>query len=251
MVVLILLYVRSKAKSRRGGEEDGRERSSTSTVARLREIKNDKNHWANKLKTQVKILAGFFQIVGQFKNILQIKYPSGFDKFLSSLGEFFNIDALKLLSLGCMFETNFYSQLLVMTVTPLVLSTMILSVGFLATKTTKNRDYFDSSVGAFLWLTYLVFVSVSTTVFFTFGCIKVGDDPTNYLIADRSISCDSPSHSLWTKYAIVMVFVYPIRISFLYAKLLWSHREKIQGDIHAHNPKNSSKTRTSDYRWTE
>ena len=73
----------------------------------------------------------------------------------------------------------------------------------------------------FLSLTYMVFASVSTTVFDTFNCERYGDDETFYMASDQSISCDDPTHKKYQGFAYVMIAVYPVGIPLLYFLLLY------------------------------
>ena len=92
----------------------------------------------------------------------------------------------------------------------------------------KKRRIHNNSIELFLGLTFLVFASVSTTIFDTFNCKTFGDDPTRYLALDQSLDCDDPVHKFFTMYASMMVLLYPIGIPMLYVYLLVSHRHQIQ-----------------------
>ena len=87
-----------------------------------------------------------------------------------------------------------------------------------------------SRFGIFLALTYVVYASTSSAIFETFLCTRYGDDPTRYLLADRSISCDTTTHSLYEIYAGVMILVYPIGITAMYAYLLIINRVAIMDE---------------------
>ena len=78
-----------------------------------------------------------------------------------------------------------------------------------------------SGVAIFLTFTYLIFASTSSAIFRTFQCRTYGDDETRYLVADKTIDCDSDLHKFWEKYALLMIGVYPFGIPFLYAILLY------------------------------
>ncbi|GMH57413.1 hypothetical protein TL16_g02375 [Triparma laevis f. inornata] len=89
------------------------------------------------------------------------------------------------------------------------------------------KKFADLAWSAFLILTYIVFASVSTTVFDTFNCSKIGDDPHVWLARDHSIDCKSPLHIKYKTYATVMVFVYPLGIPALYATVLFRSRTRL------------------------
>ena len=136
--------------------------------------------------------------------------------------------------MGCIVKTSFYTRLVMTTVGPILISVGIFLWAAVSRKKARSgkrrREIVDSAVGSFLWLTYFVFVSVSTTIFFTFGCVKFGDDPTSYLVVDVSINCDSTEHKVYMAYASLMIVVYPLGISLLYSKLLWDNRVAIKDE---------------------
>lgn len=80
---------------------------------------------------------------------------------------------------------------------------------------------------AFFALTFIVFASVSTTIFDTFNCNQIGDDPHFWLARDHSIDCESPEHSDFKGYATIMIFIYPIGIPLLYGSLLFRSRDRL------------------------
>jgi hypothetical protein len=83
---------------------------------------------------------------------------------------------------------------------------------------------------AFLATTFLIYSTVSTTVFQTFACDAIDDSATtktSYLRADYSIKCGTAKHSAYKIYAAFMVIIYPLGIPALYAWLLWCNRHKL------------------------
>ena len=91
---------------------------------------------------------------------------------------------------GCIVNTTFYTTLMVQTLAPIVIFGLIILYYGISTarhgaddaKRLKCRDF---GYTFFLTLTYLVFASVSKTVFDTFNCSAIGDDPTLYLARDH------------------------------------------------------------------
>jgi hypothetical protein len=84
----------------------------------------------------------------------------------------------------------------------------------------------------FFFLTYLVLPSTSTTIFGAFTCRSIDPDNTLpdtplYLRNDLSISCSSPRYHLGVYWSIVMIFVYPIGITSMYAYVLYVNRHDI------------------------
>ena len=71
-----------------------------------------------------------------------------------------------------------------------------------------------------LLVTFLIYSSVSSTVFQTFACETL-DDGAEYLRADYSIQCTDARHKAFVVYAGIMIFVYPVGVPLLYATLLF------------------------------
>ena len=94
----------------------------------------------------------------------------------------------------------------------------------------------DTCFSIFLATSYLVFSSVSTTIFKTHGCRQFGDDPTFYLVDDQEINCDDPKHVLFKYYSYLMMLVYPFGITAMYAVLLTINRKKIKNENRAVDP---------------
>jgi len=78
-----------------------------------------------------------------------------------------------------------------------------------------------------LLLTFLIYSSVSTTVFTMFVCDDL-DDGTSYLRADYRIDCNSSKHTALQIYAGFMVVLYAFGIPVLYACLLLKNRGILQ-----------------------
>ena len=99
---------------------------------------HNKKHWANRLKTKVKILSSSFQIVCEFAATLKVSFPpvfSGFTKWVSTIVQF---DFISIGSFGCMVDTNYYGSLLLYTLAPIVI-TLLLVVYILLGKVMHRR----------------------------------------------------------------------------------------------------------------
>jgi len=70
-----------------------------------------------------------------------------------------------------------------------------------------------------------MFVPCSSVVLAVFNCDSTIDDKAAYMFADYTSKCYSPRHRMWTYYAAVFVFVYPIGIPCMYFALLYRYRE--------------------------
>ena len=83
-------------------------------------------------------------------------------------------------------------------------------------------------VSAVLWLTFLVYSTVSSIVFQAFACDKL-DDGGDYLRADYRILCTSAKHRAFMVYSGFMILVYPVGILVLYLYLLCQHHYAAEG----------------------
>lgn len=213
----------------------GRERLSVASVTEaINNATNDKKHWSNRLKTKAKILTSFYQIVSKLPSTLAVQYPDVYQGFAMALNSVFNFDAIGLISVGCFLPRSmysFYSSFLATTLTPIGLSLLL----YFVTVRQKRRldpvasnELMSARFGLFFGLTYLIFASASTMAFTTFLCTTYGDDETRYLIADRSIDCDSNVHEKYKVLSYFMILVYPVGITALYTCELWKHRLAIQ-----------------------
>lgn len=82
----------------------------------------------------------------------------------------------------------------------------------------------------------------------TFNCKTYGEDETEYMVSDQSLSCNTEEHKTYSLYAAGMIFVYPIGIPLLYFGLLWKDREKLR--VKAERDKNKALVKTG-FLWDE
>lgn len=167
----------------------------------------------------------------QFSEVANAVYPESYETFLAIVG-LSNLDLAGFLTAGCLISTDFHDRLLFSTLGPIaVLWVLACTYAFV----TKIRDPGDGESRAkikskhasmALLVAFLVYGSVSSTVFSMFACEDL-DDGGDYLRADYSIRCDSGKHRGLMVYAGVMILVYPVGIPALFAWLLYSNRDKL------------------------
>ncbi|CAM9614990.1 unnamed protein product [Ectocarpus sp. 12 AP-2014] len=181
----------------------------------------------------LKIIVVVWQILTQFADAANVTYPGVYQDFLSVI-DIVNFDLGSVLAAGCLWsDFGFHDRLLVSTLGPLVV------VGFLAMTyliaVRRNGTLGDTAVAekilhrhqaALLLVTFVVYSSVSSTVFQTFACETL-DDGIEYLRADYRIHCTDTTHEAFEVYAGFMVFVYPVGVPLLYAVLLFRRREAL------------------------
>jgi hypothetical protein len=234
VAAVIFTCVRRRTKKKRrkrkerlaeGDELGGRTRQPPANLTK---------HWAERARTKVKILTSFYQIVSQFESVLNVRFPKAFEEFGRLVSKFANLDALNLTKVGCLVQTNFYHKLVFSTMGPMCISVAIGLGALVMKKRAKDHEHkqaaINGAVSLFLGLTYLVFSSVSTTIFDTFNCKTFGDDEREYMMSDQSVDCGSPDHIWYQTYAGVMMFVYPVGIPMMYGVLLWRAREQLRED---------------------
>jgi hypothetical protein len=248
LIATIIVYLNKKRS--RGRLQQFRKRkhlskASTSTIASTNTLvaaQTNKDHWFYRARTKAKILLSFSQILASFEGVLEIRFPPIFEKFIRLLSSTLNLDALQLARIDCIVDTNFYTSLLTQTLLPIFMSVLIF-LCFLVAKFANRgaresqAQHADRAWSTFLALTYIVFASVSTTIFDTFNCNQIGDDPHFWLARDHSIDCKSPEHASFKTYASFMIMVYPIGIPLLYAVLLYRSRDRLVKPDRDYDPK--------------
>ncbi|KAG5183866.1 hypothetical protein JKP88DRAFT_290157 [Tribonema minus] len=177
-----------------------------------------------------------FQVLTQYFQIAGVPLPDLYEQFLVWLN-FVNVDLSSLLSSGCLWNSDFYDRLLLVTLLPLGIAAL-LCAAYAACKRRaqasgqrgKLYSLFVKRAGLLLLtLSFLVFSSSSTIIFQTFACDRISGTNDEYLRADYSVSCTDPRHARFQVYAAFMIFVYPIGIPVAYLALLRRRRVAIRG----------------------
>ncbi|CAM9564516.1 unnamed protein product, partial [Laminaria digitata] len=170
-----------------------------------------------------------------------VTYAGVYGKFLDGISSIISFDLGLVLSAGCMVTTDYHDRLLISTLGPLV-ALAVLAVCF-KVATQRNRGSEDAlksvrrkhfTMG--LLVTFLVYSSVSSTVFRVFDC-EVLDDGTDYLRADYTIECTTAKHRAFQVYGVFMILFYPIGIPVLYSIVLFKNRGVVQDRRHRSEPR--------------
>lgn len=171
----------------------------------------------------------------QFSEVATAIYPDSYERFLAVVSVS-NLDLAGLLSAGCLISTDFYDRLLMSTLGPIAVLAVLACTYQVATR--RNRGVSGASrpssraailnkhTSVMLLVAFLVYGSVSATVFGVFSCEDL-EDGGSYLRADYSVRCDTDRHRLFQGYAGFMIFIYPVGIPTLFAVLLFSHRRAL------------------------
>lgn len=142
-----------------------------------------------------------------------------------------NFDLGSVVAAGCVWsDIDFHDRLLVSTLGPLIVAGFLAMTYWIAKRRNSTAGHsvvekiYLKHQTAFLLLTFLIYSSVSSTVFQTFACETL-DDGVEYLRADYRIHCTNAKHKTFQVYAGIMITVYPLGIPLLYAVLLFRRRD--------------------------
>lgn len=174
------------------------------------------------------MLFATFVAVDQFQEVTGVRYPALYKDFLAAL-DLFNLNVGFILSFACIVRTNYYDQLLYATLGPMVVLAMLGGIYWFAKRRNNHslaaqRLVKNKHLSIALFLLFLVYSSVSHTIFQTFVCEKL-DDGVTYLKADYSLVCTTPTHRAFMIYAAVMVVVYPVGIPAIFSWHLFRNRD--------------------------
>lgn len=159
-----------------------------------------------------------------------VEYPRLYQDFLSALN-LVNLNLGFILSFSCVVDTNFYLRLLFATISPLAILAALSAT--YATSRKRNR-HSPSGIQASkhkhlsiaLFLVYVVYSSVSYTIFQTFVCDTL-DNGVTYLRADYSLTCSTATHKAMKVYAGLMIIVYPLGVPAAFTWWLFSNRHDL------------------------
>ncbi|CAM9358530.1 unnamed protein product [Ectocarpus sp. 13 AM-2016] len=180
----------------------------------------------------LKIIVVVWQILIQFADAAGVTYPGAYQDFVRAI-DVVNFDLGSVISAGCLWsDMDFHDRLLVNTLGPLVVVGLLGITYLVAMYRSSSAAGGDAVVEkiryrhqtVLLLVTFLIYSSVSSTVFRTFACETL-DDGEEYLRADYSIQCTEAKHKNFEIYAGIMVAVYPIGIPLLYGILLFQRRD--------------------------
>ena len=167
----------------------------------------------------------------QFSSVANVTYPDVYQRFLDGVN-ILNFDVLWIPSAGCLVDVDFHGRLLVSTIGPLVALALLAITYTVAKRRSSGSEAAlqrirHKHMSAVLLMTFLVYSSVSATVFQTFACEDL-DDRKTYLTADYRIECDSSEHQAFQVFAGIMILVYPVGIPLFYGYLLYKNRRALK-----------------------
>lgn len=139
--------------------------------------------------------------------------PAPYRQFIDALS-IFSLDLIQMMPADCMVENNWthYDSLLVETLTPIILLTIIFLIGCIRglKKTAHSAEERLQHLGYFMVAMLLVLPTISRRVCQTFQCRSYDDGDFVLLLSDLATSCKSSKHEAFAVYAILMTCLYPI-----------------------------------------
>ncbi|CAM9721447.1 unnamed protein product, partial [Laminaria digitata] len=159
-------------------------------------------------------------------------YPGVYQTFLSGL-DIINFDVGFLVSAGCLWSgIDFHDRRLAGTIWPmLVLGLLATTYAIALRKNSASSDRVREKIrtkhlSAVIFVLFLGYSSVSSTVFRMFACDSL-DDGKLYLRTDYRILFTDAKHRALQVYAVFMITVYPIGMPLLFAVLLDRHYDAL------------------------
>ena len=198
--------------------------------------------WYEDFKTKLHVAVGFYQVlVISVRAFVNIFPPTFFDR-LSQAAFILFLQFTKAVDLGCAAETSFFSDLVVSTLTPMVLLASLFITERIVERvvvgplnrvadtpdmSTRRAELRSYAAAIALLVTFLIYPETSSTVLKTFRCEVVPGTSISTMHFDHSIRCDSAMYASMTAYAAVMTVVFPIGIPLLYMYILWTQRLRL------------------------
>ena len=187
---------------------------------------------------QLKVLVSTYQILGTFLWTLGTAFPRIFTDLLSILA-IVSIEIVELVpGIQCLYDADFYAELLIVTVTPIVLLCLICVICLLVYGFKKVRDskpalgigvVMKHMIWWFVLVTFLVYAPAVSKIFRAFRpCDEFPDIGKAFMPEDYTIVCDSPEYWKVQNAAIVMCTIYVGIIPLCYAVLLCDKQDEIR-----------------------
>ena len=172
----------------------------------------------------------YSQIATRIESVFKVSMPASVAALLDVFDVLnLSIDAFGL-PLGCMRLGSFFSQLLVLVLSPCVLGVLVLACSMAAEVLTKRKASLKAgllrTLPYLLFLAFYAFPIVSSRAFQAFDCEEF-DDGTRFLRADYSLDCSDVEYNRVVSLAWVAIALYPVCISLLYLTLLLAARKAI------------------------
>ncbi|CAN0245080.1 unnamed protein product [Ascophyllum nodosum] len=181
--------------------------------------------------TAIKIVFVSWQIITQFSGVVNVQYPPAYESLLTALSVV-DLNLGSILSLSCVVETTFYTRLILATITP---AAVVGALAITCRVAVLRNDHSalgkqiarNKNLAVGLFLLFMVYSSVSYTIFQTFVCDPL-DSEVTYLRADYNLVCWTKTHIGYMTYAGLMILVYPVGIPAMFAWVLLKNHDRIR-----------------------
>ena len=209
-----------------GGEEGGGEDEEEN-----QERMEEAGRFFEQIKTKLRILVAFSQLVSSIGFNLSINFPSNYTRFLSILS-ISGLDLFQFLPMDCMMSSDYYDRLLMNTATPLALAAVLVLLHLKFGRSEARQGGTNAFFLVLLNLMYILLPSVSSVILVTFKCDYFEGNDTWYMQADYRLVCvadgeRSAERAFWTAYAGGMIFVFPLGIPLVFLILLYRKRYEL------------------------
>ena len=166
----------------------------------------------------------------QFSGVVNVQYPPAYESLLTALSVV-DLNLGSILSLSCVMETTFYARLILATITP---AAVVGALAITCRVAVLRNDHSalgkqiarNKHLAVGLFLLFMVYSSVSYTIFQTFVCDPL-DSGVTYLRADYNLVCWTKTHIGYMTYAGIMILVYPAGIPAMFAWVLLKNHDRI------------------------
>ena len=209
--------------------EDLEDRRSNSVFEKASEKMDEASEFIEKVQPVSKIILSYFQVATGLAFVFDLRFPPIFSKSMEFVSGIVNLNFISLMPLGCIFPSNYHSMLLGYTLLPIfAASIMMVHYKVLGRRNDASTVELRNTIfSSFLFGTFVVLPTMSVKIFSTFACKEFDQGYGTFLKVDYSIDCESDEHALYTKYAFLMIAIYPGGIPTLYHFLLHGARKKL------------------------
>ncbi|GMI21586.1 hypothetical protein TeGR_g2014, partial [Tetraparma gracilis] len=119
--------------------------------------------------TASRLIGAYVQIVAMLNFSLDLKFPKTFEDTTEAFG-FANLDVMNVLPFGCYVRANHHDRLLLYTLTPMLISAVLLAVFFALRKSQTRKGIARSAFSVFLSGNSFILPMLTTLIFSTFPC---------------------------------------------------------------------------------
>lgn len=249
--ICLFIYVMVRAKvwvcCRRAAQQRGGSDKSIRSIKAAIDLRDQLG-----ISVKMRILLGFFQVLFAYHRIVQ-PFAQSESAWMAFLDYISNLALDKIFgnaSVRCIYDYNHYDLLLFSTLYPLALIGLLFlmcGVAVQCCNAHRRSAVWMRCISTSYFVLFLVYPSVSQTIFSTFWCQDFPDADVDsgikrsVLRGSYRIACDvnDPQRVAYLIYAGVMVVVYPVGVVVFYLVTLLEHRKTIMKEEYSTADKRS------------